>query len=340
MKFSLNSKERKEINKILETKNINIAVADMLMSFFDFDLSHIKPETKEDFLSLFMEALELDDSNLENVSIVQEYIGTNFKILDPALIKENDYFKTVKPKNVKDGFYELTFDQYYPYQSFAYDDIENNDFKEISKVGFFKEKVKFPALSFKGRIWMNISPNEINTMQPSIDEAYGNVLVLGLGLGYYPFMISKKHNVKSVTIIENDSKIIDIFNKNLLPFFPFKSKIKIIKNDAYEYTKKNSGNYDYIFADLWHNPEDGLPIYLDFKAIENNTSKYFYWLENGLKAMYNRCLLTVVEEQLNGSKENDYIKAKNEIDKIINKIYFDTKNYKIEKVEDLLKIKK
>lgn len=340
MKFSLNSKERKQINKILETRDINMNVAEMLMSFFDYDLSKIKPQSKEEFLSLFMEAMELDETNPENVEIVEDYIGKNFKILDKKIITENPYFKTIKTRGFKTGNYELTFDHYYPYQAFAYDDLELDGFKEISKIAYFEEKVDFPALSYKGNIWMNISPNEINTMQSSINEAGGDVLVLGLGLGYYAFMVSIKPNVKSVTIIENDKNIIDIFNKNLFEFFPNKSKIKIVKDDAFLFTKNNNQKYDYIFVDLWHNPEDGLPIYLNFKTIENQKSKYFYWLENGLKAMYNRCLLTVVEEQLNGIKESSYLKASNPIDEIINKIYFETKNVKIEKSDDLEKYRK
>ena len=57
--------------------------------------------------------------------------------------------------------------------------------------------------------------------------------------------------------------------------------------------------------------------------------------------MYRRCALIVLEELLNGSTDNDYKKANNEIDKIINKIYFDNKQKTIncfEEIESLINI--
>ena len=60
---------------------------------------------------------------------------------------------------------------------------------------------------------MLITPNEIETMKKSISEATGNVLTYGLGLGYYAYMVSMKENVESVTIVEKDKEIIDLFKK-------------------------------------------------------------------------------------------------------------------------------
>lgn len=185
---------------------------------------------------------------------------------------------------------------------------------------------------------MNISPNEINTMAPSIKEAKGNVLVLGLGLGYYAFMVSEKDDVEKVTIIENDENIINIFNNYLFKFFPHKEKIQIIKNDAYKFTNENAHKFNYIFVDLWHNPEDGLPIYLKFKAIEKEGIQYFYWLENGLKAMYNRCLLTVVEEQFANAPESAYEKSENDIDQIINNLYHKLKNREVNSYSSIISL--
>ena len=62
-------------------------------------------------------------------------------------------------------------------------------------------------------VWMSTDPNEIITMNPYIQKAHGDILVMGLGLGYYPFMTALKDDVKSITIIEKDPKVIDIFKK-------------------------------------------------------------------------------------------------------------------------------
>ena len=133
-----------------------------------------------------------------------------------------------------------------------------------------------------------------------IDEATGDVLVCGLGLGYYPFMVSLKKDVKSITVIEKDPNIIKIFKENLFKFFPNKDKIHIVQDDAIKYLKETRNNFTYCFIDLWHNPEDGLPLYLRLKPLEKKNTKYAYWLETGIKAMYRRCALIVIEEVING----------------------------------------
>lgn len=341
MKINLSQKDINRVEKLLETKSINIAFADMLMSFFDFNLSKLNINSKDEYVDIFMQALELDDSDKENVEFINTYIGDNLIKLNDSIFNSNPYFNKVRPSLKKMGEYELTLDHFYKNQSFAYDDvIIDEDFREISQIGYFDHKVSFLALSHKGEIWMNISPNEINTMQPSIDEASGDVLVYGLGLGYYPFMVALKDDVKSITIIERDEKIINIFKENLFPHFINKDKIKIIKSDAFEYQKNHKEKYDYVFVDLWHNPIDGLPMYLKFKELEQDKEKYFYWLETGIKAMYNRCLLSVVEEQLQGSTDENYKHAENEIDEVINNLYFKTKDYQINNYLDLTKLLK
>lgn len=60
----------------------------------------------------------------------------------------------------------------------------------------------FPAVLENERIWMTITPNEIETMKEAVDKAFGNVLTFGLGLGYYAYMVSEKVNVESITVVE------------------------------------------------------------------------------------------------------------------------------------------
>ena len=52
-------------------------------------------------------------------------------------------------------------------------------------------------------------------------------------------------------------------------------------------------------------------------------------------ALLRRCMITLLEETLNGSKEEDYRFAKTYTDKVINTYYQNTKNLLIEKIEDL-----
>ena len=182
---------------------------------------------------------------------------------------------------------------------------------------------------------MSLNPNEIETMKPYISKARGNVLVLGLGMGYVPFMLSLKNCVKSITIVERDQEIINLFNELIYPSFPNKEKIKIIKGDAIEYTRKiqKQGICDYVFADLWHSPEDGLPLFVELKKINKDID---CWLEVSMYALLRRCMITLLEEQLNGLKEEDYQFARTYTDKVINAFYQKTKNLSLERLDGLL----
>ncbi len=337
MKFELNKSDREKLNKLIEAKDINISIADMFLASASYecidDPSFFKSSLnlKDDYLSSLYDFLELDMDDEENQELADKYIKPAIKVLDKGEFVNNPYNKYVKANNIKDGKYSLSYEKYSPYQCFAYDDIdilENDYYHEVSKIGLFKESYRFISLIENKTIWMCITPNEMKTMEPAIKEVKGNVVTFGLGLGYFAFMASNKKDVKSVTVIERDSTIIDLFKKHLLPHFPNKEKIKIIKSDAFDYLEnKEMDNYNYAFIDLWHNPEDGLPLYIKCKKYEamHQKCKFLYWLEKSIIAMYRRCLITVMEEQVAGSKESDYQSSMNEMDEIINHIYKITK---------------
>lgn len=49
---------------------------------------------------------------------------------------------------------------------------------------------------------MTVTPNEINTIRPSVEQSRGKVLAYGLGLGYYAFHAAQRADVTSVTVVE------------------------------------------------------------------------------------------------------------------------------------------
>ena len=70
----------------------------------------------------------------------------------------------------------------------------------VPRLGFFPELVAFPSI-YEGTVpWVSVCPSEISSMQTQIRQAHGRVLVLGLGLGYYPYIVSGKENVSEITI--------------------------------------------------------------------------------------------------------------------------------------------
>ena len=337
-------KNKQLVQSVISTNNINMNVADVLTNAF-MCIDAINPDEVKQYIkegldengaiyNCLFDFIGVSKDDEESQKVLSEYFLNNLKKLNPSDYINNSYVKAIK-KTGRKGKYALKFIDYAPYQLFAYDDIKINGYKEYSQVGYFDHKFSYLALTEGNNIWMSLNPNEIETMKPYINKAKGNVLVLGLGMGYVPFMLSLKNCVKSITIIEKDQEIINLFNELIYPSFVNKEKIKIIKGDAIEFARKSQkeGTYDYIFADLWHDPEDGLPLFVALKQINKNID---CWLEVSMYALLRRCMVTLLEEQLNGLKEEDYRFAKTYTDKVINTFYQKTKNLSIERLDDLL----
>ncbi|MFS0823148.1 hypothetical protein [Bacillus sp. 1P02SD] len=123
-------------------------------------------------------------------------------------------------------------------------------------------------------------------MKEAVEKASGNVLTYGLGLGYYAYMVSEKPNVESVTIVDSNEDVIDLFQTYILPQFTNAKKIKIIKEDAFEYARERmpKGNYDFVFTDLWHDVSDGIDMYVEMKKYEKTcpTTEFSYWIEKSI----------------------------------------------------------
>ena len=342
MNIKLSVEDRAKLQTLLKQKSYNIEIASLFNNLCLYNDEYLMDYLKENVDSLddtflFQTVLNLID--VDDIKMVRPYLEHSFHVEDINKYLENPYVKQIKPFNDHNQDVKLTSLKYEPYTFFPLDEIRIEDnYREISSLGLFTKEYPYLALVDKEGIWMCITPNEINTMQPYIDKAKGHVVTFGLGLGYFAFMASLKEEVNKVTIIEYDDKVIDIFNKHLLNQFPYKEKIEIIKSDAIEFVKNTEiSKYDFIYFDLWHNPNDGLPLYIELKKLEKKKS--YYWLEESLIALVRRYTLTLIEEQLKGFKEEAYTSINNDDDKIISLLYYVTKDKQIttfEEINDLL----
>ena len=335
MKIDLKKIDRKDVEQLLLDKEMNIAAAQGLFDFCFYSADHSVDETN--YTKTIAEYLELNLNNQEDKHFYESRIVPSIKKINVKDYEDNYYRESIKPDSVKENGYELTYLKIKPMQSLPYDDIlVDENFVEVSQIGYFTENFQYLAVIKDDVVWMSTDPNEINTMRPSIDKAHGNVLAFGLGLGYFPLMCAAKEEVKSVTVVEKDPEIIKIFKKHILPLSIYKDKIRIIEGDAFNFAHSDLSSYDFLFIDIWHNPEDGLPLYLKFrKILKNKNIETDYWLEKSILAMYRRCLLTIIEENLSGYKDKDYLKAKTEYDQIINNLYFKTKNLSLNTFKDI-----
>lgn len=328
-KTSLSEQKLKEIFKIDETNKV--------LSDFIFDYLYNAKEIAtlvKDNKSLYECVKEYYGFDKSFIKEIKDYhLDKNFTELDINKYLNNPYIKNIKINDLSYKNYKFKALQYNKYEGFLYDFVKvDNKYHEIILLGYFKDTFNYLALYKDDSIWMLITPHEINTMEKSISKAKGNVLTFGLGLGYYQYMVSLKDDVKSITIIENDQNVIDLFTKNILPLFKNKDKIKIIKDDAINFINNLKTSYDYYFVDLWHDVDDGLITYL--QIIKVLKDKADYWIENSMIIMLRRCILTYLFEQIY-QIENNYIDEESFYDHIINKIHELLKDYEINNMDDL-----
>lgn len=165
--------------------------------------------------------------------------------------------------------------------------------------------LRFPAI-IEGNTkscWMTVEPSEIESFKDFISEAKGNVCICGCGLGYVAYMLSIKEDVESVTVVEINPDVIEMFETHILPQFKNKGKIRVVKADALEYLQNtNLSSFDYVNVDIWRDTLDMLPLYLPCLVIESAypSVNFSYWLEPTLKDLFRKCLL----EQFSGYQDN------------------------------------
>jgi len=228
-------------------------------------------------------------------------------------IMEDPYYKKISPAASAAGRFSLEDTVIKKGELFLDREPASEGYKRINRIGIFDDDdLHYPGFYEDGRCWMSITPNETATMKDSIKEASGRVLTLGLGLGYYAYMVHLKDDVESVTIIEREAEVTDIFEKSILPQFDMPQKVHIIRADAFDYMEKlEDGSFDCCFADIWQNPADGLEDYLRVKHLGNTFSRMrcSYWIEESFVGYLESYLATLLQFCYTGEDDAGMLKS-------------------------------
>lgn len=262
--------------------------------------------------------------------------------LPPEPYRNDPYQKALSALEKKRlGSFCLKVRTLHPYVPFCYASKRvdpKSYFKDTTPLGYFTEPFPTYALEENGRVWMSLVPHEIETMKEDIQKAKGDVVVMGCGLGYFAYSISLKKEVTSIRIVERSEKVLALFSRYLLPLFPYPEKIMLIQRDALEVASEKEFNCDFCYVDLWHDCEDGLPLYLSFKKREKEGITYAYWIEKDMLVYFRRHLNALLEEEIQGSEDKDYLHEENFSDHLINRLHFLLKSHRISSIDDALEL--
>lgn len=106
-------------------------------------------------------------------------------------------------------------------------------------------KGKYVRLIVGSAMMMSNTPMEYYTNRDFMSKAHGDILIGGLGLGCVLHCLSKKKEVKSITVVEYSQDVIDA----VFPQYDFGDKVKVIQGDVFKY--KPDRKYNCIYMDIW-----------------------------------------------------------------------------------------
>lgn len=226
------------------------------------------------------EAIQVTSQNEEELlRRMQEHDESIESIyLDERLVLDNPYYKNINLENMnRDDF---SFKNEFLKKKLALNvswilPDKKRELDDYIILGCFKKGINIPMLKEGDKIWMSPTLAEQNTINPCVDKAHGHVLTFGLGIGYFPYMCSLKDNVKSITIVELNENVIDMFKECILPQFNSDIEINIIHGNMFDYYNEEFLNkFDYIFVDVWEDNESGAAI------LEKLHEQYLYTKDN------------------------------------------------------------
>lgn len=267
------------------------------------------------------------------------------QIEEATFVELDPYFKVLQGLSFREKGLTLSMKEVRPGELFPYSSYTSGPspyFEERPGFAYSLKGFSYPVFAKGGRPWMSLVPHEIKTMEKAIKESEGEVLTYGLGMGYFAYRAASKENVKRVTVVENDEAVLSFFKEHLLPFFP-KEKIALVQSDALSFAHKAKPmTYDYCFADIYHDAEDGLPLYIALKQKEGAAKKTSYWIEEDILIYFRRYLISYLLEQ-NDPKiakegERPYLDESDFSSKLFKNLHSQLKTKQIKAIDDLFKI--
>jgi spermidine synthase len=141
----------------------------------------------------------------------------------------------------------------------------------INNVSIVKNNT-FYYLLVDNEQWMYLDTSaniQLREFYSSYDLAENNVLLSGWGFGILPQWIASKESVKSVTVVEKNKEVIDLF----LLHNSINPKIKIVVSDIRKY--HDNTFYDWAIFD--HYELERVPTKEDFDLLSNNLNFKNLW---------------------------------------------------------------
>jgi len=101
-----------------------------------------------------------------------------------------------------------------------------------------------------GRVWMSLTPMELESHWMPQVMAQGRIAVVGLGLGYYLDKVMANSDVTEIDCYESDGRVVEYF-KECFADRPGFDKVTFIVGDAREKIGEAKQSYDFLYLDIY-----------------------------------------------------------------------------------------
>jgi len=99
------------------------------------------------------------------------------------------------------------------------------------------------------RVWMSLSPVEIESLAPHVAQMRGHVVIAGLGIGLALSNALLRPPVRRVTVLECDNEVIALFASISDCSWSRSDRFTIEQVDAREW--RSAAPVDFLYADIW-----------------------------------------------------------------------------------------
>lgn len=153
----------------------------------------------------------------------------------------------------------------------------------------------YSMLKVDGQLMMTDTPHEIRTNLDLIENARGDVLIAGLGLGMVLVPLLLNRRVRSVTVIEKSKGVIKLVKPRIEKWREHQGLIgskpaplTIVNSDIFEW-EPGSSKWDTIYFDIWPtigqgNLEGGNKLKRKFKKNLRKNGWMAVWVEKEIRA--------------------------------------------------------
>lgn len=160
-------------------------------------------------------------------------------------------------------FYKLRSALHNDYGGYGYHDFEEGT---------------YTTLKHFQSIIMSDTPMEVRTCQNAVENAHGNVLIAGLGLGIVLLEIQAKTSIESITVIEKNKEVLELIVK----YLPIKDFVKIVRDDIFKWLPNKNIKFNTIYFDIWDdlcgdNYEEMKELHKRFRKFKNKNAWMNSW---------------------------------------------------------------